>query len=197
MIELLVSMTLLGLLFVLLLGGLRFGSRAWEHSTANADAGDTVRSAQNLLRSEIERACPRRIASAAPPGGPPRVQFSGTQASLRFLAPLPGAAGDRSCANLLVAMRPDGPLRRLSMAFGAAGGDLLRHVQGVEFGYRATDGTWTTDWSGRSELPTAVRLRVTFSKGDVRAWPELFVVPRISAEADCTYDPATKSCRGP
>src|SRR6202012_4952851 len=65
LIELLVSLTLLGLLLVLLSGGLRFGTRAWEHSTAVADDGDSIRSVQNLLRREIERTCPRLLPAAS------------------------------------------------------------------------------------------------------------------------------------
>ena len=195
LIELLVSLTLLGLLLVLLSGGLRFGSRAWERSTMTADAGETVRSVQSLLRSEIERACPRRV-PAAQPTQLPLVLFSGSSDGLRFLGPAPVALGGRSCAGLGLQTKPDGALRRLVLRVGDADTDVLRGVRGIEIAYLPLDGGWQSSWRGRTQMPALVRLRVNFPRGDGRVWPELFIAPRISAETDCTYDPATKSCRG-
>ncbi|HXC56390.1 MAG TPA: prepilin-type N-terminal cleavage/methylation domain-containing protein [Rhizomicrobium sp.] len=200
LIELLVSLTLLGLLFVLLLGGLRFGTRAWERGTTTADASDTVRQVQDLLRNEVERACPRQIPPATPQDIP-RVDFTGDAGQMRFWAPAPGAAGGRACVRLALAVRPDGHLQRLVLVFGpdvnADGTDLLRGAEAMDLAYLpAGGGAWQTGWRGAAELPALVRLRIAFPRGDARLWPELFMAPRISAEADCTYDPATKSCRG-
>lgn len=191
LIELLVSLTLLGMLFVLLFGGLRFGMRAWERGTINADAGDSIRSVQELLRAEIERTCPRRSFTAS---SIPRVAFSGRPHALTFVGPLPAAA---ACARVTIVAADDGPLTRLVFTTNVndPGMDLLRRVQSVDLAYRGPKG-WTDSWQGRADLPDLIRIRVTFPKDDGRAWPELFIAPRISAEADCTYDPATKSCRG-
>jgi general secretion pathway protein J len=111
LIELLISMTLLGLLFVLLLGGMRFGTRAWEHGTQVADEGDSIRSVQNLLRREIERACPRLVPTASP-HDMPHVRFAGDSDALSMLAPAAGAAGGQSCVPTTVRVAPDGPTRR-------------------------------------------------------------------------------------
>ena len=198
LIELLVSLTLLGLLFVLLFGGLRFGMRAWEHGTTTTDAVDSVRLVQDLLRGEIERSCPRLLAAEAQ--DTPRVKFAGTVTQLRFLGPAPDAAGGQRCQDLTLEVKSDGKLQRLVLELRAGvnrgATDLLRHAQSVELAYLTEDGVWMSGWNGQTALPGLVRLRITFPKGDARAWPELFIAPRISAEADCTYDPATKSCRG-
>jgi prepilin-type N-terminal cleavage/methylation domain-containing protein len=110
LIELLVSMTLLGLVFVLLFGGLRFGMRAWEHSTVAADTSDSIRTVQGLLRTELERICPRRIFPPAGQDAPARVLFSGTPRGVAFLGPVPG--GGR-CERLALATTADGTRRRL------------------------------------------------------------------------------------
>jgi general secretion pathway protein J len=195
LIELLISMTLLGLLFVLLFGGMRFGMRAWEHGSRTADSVDTVRIAQVLLRGEIERTCPRRLPPATVQDVP-RVDFAGDPSAMQLLAPAPGAAGGRRCVSITLSIQPDGQHERLVLGVNRAGSDLLRHVQSVQFAYLAPDGGWRNSWHGQTDLPALVRVRVTFPDGDTRIWPELFLTPRISAEADCTYDPATKSCRG-
>lgn len=194
LIELLVSLTLLGLLFVLLFGGLRFGSRAWERGTAVTEAGDSVRTVQNLLRSEIERTCPRR--DTIPTRMIPRVAFAGAATTLAFLAPAPASAGGRTCVKLTLRQRRDGARLRLTLSVGRNEAVLLDGVASAELSYRTPEGAWQDDWTGEADLPALVRIRVTFPPGDPRTWPELLVAPRISAEADCTYDPATKSCRG-
>ncbi|MEI9886379.1 MAG: prepilin-type N-terminal cleavage/methylation domain-containing protein [Rhizomicrobium sp.] len=195
LLELLVSMTLLAMLFVLLFGGLRFGMRAWQRGSETTDAVDSVRTVQDLLRSEIERACPRR--SAAGPTDTPRVAFFGERSALTFLAPAPAAAGGARCVTAVLEVKPDGRLKRLALAFGVnPGTDLLRGAQDIELSYLGEGGAWVSGWSAQAALPALVRLRARFPQGDPRSWPELFVAPRISAEADCTYDPTTKSCRG-
>ena len=196
LIELLVSMTLLAMLFVLLFGGLRFGMRAWERGTGTADAVDQVRIAQDYLRNAIERSCPRR--QTADPKDPAMVTFFGDARGMRFYAPAPGAAGGARCVWAGLGISPEGKLQKLFLSLDVNRGapTLLHGVASIALSYRGETGGWRSDWNGQDTLPQLVRMRVTFPKGDARAWPELFIAPRISAEADCTYDPATKSCRG-
>lgn len=201
LLELLVSLTLLGLLFVLLFGGLRFGMRAWERGTTTGDASEQLQSVQGLLRGEFERICPRRVAASPPADSsppPPVLQFAGDTGAMRFLAPAPAAAGGQACARIVLAVEPDGALKRLVLHLGAtdSGTDLVRGAQAIDFAYLPRGGAWQSGWRGQAMLPALLRLRVTFAAGDARAWPELFVAPRISADTDCTYDAATKSCRG-
>jgi len=94
LVELLVALTLLGLISVVLFGGLRFGTRAWEASSVQAERLAKVQAVQALLR--------RRIAQALPPGpeaarvaGPEegRAVFSGESDALLFLAVVPSRAG--------------------------------------------------------------------------------------------------------
>jgi general secretion pathway protein J len=187
LIELLVSLTLLGLLFVLLLGSLRFGTRAWEHSATVADEGDTIRSVQNLLRREIERACPRLLPTASLQDLP-RMRFSGSDDAVSLLAPAVGAGGGAACVPTTISAARDG------LAINNI--EVLRHVRAVAIAYLPAQGGWRDGWNNQSALPALIRIRVTFPPGDARVWPELFVAPRISADGDCTYDPQTKLCRG-
>jgi general secretion pathway protein J len=197
LLELLVSLTLLGLVFVLLFGGLRFGTRAWERTASLTDASDSVRLTQSVLRNAIERACPRLLTTTDQHSMPPRVDFAGSPQALAMLGPAPGSAGGQSCARLTFAVRPDGTLKRLVLVMGDDSVNatvLLRRAQSVDLAYRAASGGWQSSWSAAA-LPSLVRIRAIFPKDDTRLWPELFVSPRISAEADCTYDPVTGTCR--
>jgi general secretion pathway protein J len=56
LVELLVAMTLLGLIFVALFGGLRFGTRVWETGNAQSERIAEVEIAQSLLRRLLRQA---------------------------------------------------------------------------------------------------------------------------------------------
>jgi general secretion pathway protein J len=130
------------------------------------------------------------------PQAPPRVLFTGSAQSLRLFAPAPGSMGGSSCTAQLLTVHRDGKLQRLRLSIGDTHSDLVRGARAVALAYLPRDGDWRDDWAGEPVLPVLVRVRVAFPPGDTRVWPELFIAPRISAGADCTYDPATKSCRG-
>jgi hypothetical protein len=175
--------------------------RAWERTDSTTSAVDQVRTVQELIRDDIERMCPRRNVAAAQPAAPPRLEFSGAETSVQFLGPAPVAAGGRTCASMAFHLAPAGAHTNLMLRLrngvnGTSDAELLRQVQSVEFAYLARGRGWQSRWTGRADLPDLIRLRVTFPKGDSRVWPELFIHPRISAEADCNYDAATQSCRG-
>jgi len=58
LVELLVSLTLLGMLSLVLLGGLHFGRSVWEASETKTAAVDRIRAFQTVFKSELERAYP-------------------------------------------------------------------------------------------------------------------------------------------
>jgi len=51
--ELLVAMTLLGLLSLMMLGGIRFGARSWERTQESSDALNTMVGLQSFLRTHL------------------------------------------------------------------------------------------------------------------------------------------------
>src|SRR5262245_35771661 len=90
LLELLISMTLLGFLMVLVFGGLRFGTHAWANSEARSSGTDDIRLAQTFLRHSLERAYPHFL--YADPASA-HVDFSGTANEIVFLGPAAGALG--------------------------------------------------------------------------------------------------------
>ncbi|MDH3594369.1 MAG: prepilin-type N-terminal cleavage/methylation domain-containing protein, partial [Rhodospirillales bacterium] len=56
LVELLVALTLLGLIFVALFGGLRFGTRTWETGNQRSEAFAEVEVMQSLLRRQLAQA---------------------------------------------------------------------------------------------------------------------------------------------
>jgi general secretion pathway protein J len=209
LMELLVAITLLGLLSLVLTGSLRFGLNAWARGADHAEGIDDALMVQDFLRRTIGDAYPLFL-----PGDPTRgngfVDFDGTRDSLRFLAGAPIALGGRGRvrfgltlakgkerSDLLVTSTPElsdataPPARKI----------LLREVEAIELVYFGTkrgekQAAWHDAWSAEPALPQLVRLKVRFPQGDTRVWPDLIIAPRITADVGCVHDPLTKQCRG-
>ncbi len=205
LLELLVTISLLALLSLVLFGGLSFGVRAWDGSAAHGAGMDEMRVVQSLLQREIEQAWPAYV-STDPVN--PVIDFSGSPASVNFLAPAPQAMQMPGRARITLAAERDGAHLALVMrarpelaTSGAWSETLLRNLAGVRFSYfgAATPGgplAWRGSWPAGKTFPQLVRVQVDFPKGDNRLWPDLIVAPRIELDSSCVYDYATKYCRG-
>lgn len=204
LVELLVSLAILGLLSLLLLNGVFSGRRVWERLETRQSALEDVEGAQAAIRTRLERTYPltRFDASA------PYVDFEGEAQTLRFLAP--PALADRPAAlqrytlgltgagELVLAASSD-----LALDAGRANARhvLLRNVRAVDFAYWGAappDDTprWRPAWRTQPASPELVRLRIEFQPGDRRRWPELIVRPAANVGSTCVLDPATGRCGG-
>ncbi len=90
LMELLVALTLLGILMTTLFGGLRFGARVWETSDDLLEGGGRTETVRHFLRARLEEALPVKAASS---GDQTVVLFEGDPKHLRFAAPMPLTVG--------------------------------------------------------------------------------------------------------
>lgn len=89
LVEVLVALTLMGLLLGSLYSGLFGVSRSWSRSESLAEENDLARSRVQLLRRLLSETVPiTRLDGQAP-----RLLFRGSSDSLQFVAPLPSHAG--------------------------------------------------------------------------------------------------------
>lgn len=196
LVELLVAIAILGLLFGVMFGGFRFGTRAWERAETHVDHASEIQIVQTFLR--------RRIAEAAPVLAPDRekqgtLYFEGDGSHLSFVTIMPVhlQTGGYSILDLYFEPGSDGGslvLRWRPYRFGdtrqdTAGGDervLLASVRRVDFTYFGApdegDGPplWHNTWRDHQQLPELVRLRVDFTDGTRRSWPELVAAPMVT-----------------
>lgn len=200
LLELLIALVLFGLIAVLLLGGLRFGTRAWEAGGASNERASEVRMAQTFIRRRLGAA----LAIVLPSQGrtSPSVAFEGARQAVSFVAVLPAdlAVGGLYRLSFYLSGGPDP--KRLMVSWrlfeaGAEGGRerydaeetiLLDGVEDVQLSYlgrKEGDGPrqWRESWQDEERLPALVRMRVEFGKGDGRYWPELVVAPRIDRDS--------------
>ncbi len=193
LLELLIALTLLGLMMLMLTGGLRFGVRVWDQGDRRLEAVARLQIVQQLIRRQLQGAlAPVEI----PAGGqgddrPFRHSLSGGPDSLVLSAPAPAQSGLGGIYRIALhpAETPGG--RQLVMTWhlsrtgredpraeaGASQVVLLDRLDGLAIEYDDdTPGTvWQSRWEPPDTLPASIRLRLTFPAGDPRGWPPLLV----------------------
>ncbi|MGH6871415.1 MAG: PulJ/GspJ family protein [Rhizomicrobium sp.] len=201
LLELLVAMTLMALLSLVLFGGFRFGTRAWDRAETSTAGANQIRRAQDTIGNALSRAYPEMDISDPKN---PHIVFSGEAQAVIFLAP--DRARDGALAVTALTWRGDALVltttpelarnpRRQTKSI-----TLLDHVLSFDLAYFGPPGLndpprWNSSWHDRGRLPRLVRIRATLDR--VRPnWTEMIVAPRIAADVNCTFDPLTKFCQG-
>ncbi len=198
LVELLVAITLLGLIAVALSGALRFGVRVWDTGAERGAQMNRIEAAQRFLRHRIGQAV---VVAASPVTAQERPSFVGEEERLRFVSLLPPHLGAGGFYNfeLRVAEAADGS-RRLLLSWGlhrpdadwdpADASDDFRRVLIDDIAaatlryFGALEGEdepgWHESWDEPSRLPQLFSLELIFPDGDRRVWPTLMVAPRLA-----------------
>jgi general secretion pathway protein J len=194
LLELLIAITLLGLLVAALFGGLRLGARAWERSEERLDESARMQVVQNFLRERLMQAYPL---TAEDPSGRLRLAFEGTGDALRLVTVMPAYLGI-GFAELMLAVDDRSGIRDLVVQWRRFELPpepedeepqvkvLLEDIEGLEIAYygalaRGEPVLWHEQWLEVMALPQLVRLRVVFPEDDRRYWPDLIVRPMTDA----------------
>jgi general secretion pathway protein J len=185
LLELLVTLVVLGLLMATLTRGIRLGLRARDVE-ARITAGDSqLETTSRVLRTLISR---------AEPGDPyaPDAAFTGTPHAVSFVTTLPegfGAAGARE-ADVSLGVEPGRHLvlrwrphyrRWIVPPPPPSAVTLVDGVERVDLGFwqpgaNAAAGSWVAALEA-AEPPKLVRVRVVFPAGDPRRWPDIVAAP--------------------
>jgi general secretion pathway protein J len=198
LLELLVAITLLGLLMAALFGGLRLGARVWETGETRLDAAARIQIVQDLVRQRLTQALP--LETVLPEEGEDyRPLFLGQVDAVRFATLLPDHLGGelalmelalvdsgeaQGLGDLVLRLRrlePDAEIERDAAPEERV---LLERVESLElayFGSLRQDELpeWWQTWEGQVELPQLVLMQLRFVEGDPRQWPGLIVHPMI------------------
>ncbi len=203
-IELLVALTLFGLISIVVMGGLRFGTRVWETGETRAQAAAEVEAVQGILRRYLVQA---RVPLLVGREAQDVSLFAGDDESLRFVTLVPSHIGVGGLYQVRIAkvegsgdedaslemtwriFRPDDPRALEEEAGGEvtlAGGrrTLLTGVKAVNFAYLQSEGPgfgepeWEESWE--EDVPGAIALGVEFTPGSGRVWPLFVVQTRIA-----------------
>lgn len=204
-VELLVSLLILGMLILMIIMGLGTGRRVWERMDQSALSIETIEGAQTLLRDRIERTYgATRFDSATP-----YADFRGLPNRINFLAPPTEVNRPQALRRYDLSLDGNGNLLLSSWSDVAADPDrpaitsvvVLRGVQAMDvayFGATASDLTprWRPTWDHQPAPPRLVRVRLAFAPGDRREWPDMIVKPAADVDIRCILDIATGRCGG-
>lgn len=197
LLELLIAITLLGLLMAGLLGGLRLGARAWETGTQRLDDNARLLAVHGFLADRLGHAMPVYVLDA----GELReaVAFDGRADQLSMVTTLPDQLGPGLHTVTLALLDDDDDPARLVLGWrpfrldqdgapvepdGGGSRVLLDGIEELELAYygapeAGSEPFWQTVWQSPDLLPTLIRLRIRFPEEDRRHFPELIVRPMI------------------
>lgn len=199
LLELLVAMTLLGLLMTALFGGLRLGTRVWEASDRVLDDESQALIIRRFLHDRLEQAFPARILQE----DDNQTVFVGNRTALRFASTMPDSLGfGPFIMELALSAEPNqGAAQALAFRWRAIGADdkdpderiLVSGLSTIAFAYFGTKDdvrrspSWHSTWEDQEMLPDLIRLDVRLNRGGVADWPPLIVSPKVNAWHETTF----------
>lgn len=207
LIELLVALTIFGVISVVIMGGLRFGTRVWETGGERAEILAEVEAVQGILRRYMSQAIvPQPFGQQAEDSK----LFLGEQERLRLVTVVPAHIGVGGLYQVEIAkfggdtnddgalelkwslFRPDNPFRIEDIGEEdedtPVGGRrlLLSGVKSIAFKYMGLSSTgqdsfeWNDTWPDTDVLPALISLKISFVDGSHLFWPELVVQTRLA-----------------
>lgn len=183
LLELVIAITLMGLLLVVLYSGLRLGLNSSESGGQRAEATDRLRLVHEFLRRQLTQSMtvyqPNEQKEQV-------VVFAGQPNSVEFVAPMLTQLGQGGLYRVKVGLA-DGRLQvrwRLYQSDDPNAGTeqqkvLLEGVSRIEWAYFGSEREddpepprWRSEWSSPQRRPSLVRLNLHQSQ---QAWPDLVV----------------------
>ncbi len=196
LLELLVALTLLGLVFALLAGSVRFGATVWERGGARATQTENLQLTHRVLRRQVEQMRPvllpekRRNRNLA---------VSGLQDRFLFVAPPPASASGQGLQLFRIAFETGAKNLRLVLAWRQIQPDfsdftdarefesriLIENIESGQISYfgktRQQDtALWHSEWVEQKSLPQLVKIALHYPAGDPRRWPLLIIAPKAN-----------------
>ena len=195
LLELLVAISLLGIVLAMAAGGLRFGLTAWEKGDNIQQRSSELRSSQHLLRRLIEQLYPALNRTNS---GYNAVLFVGEPSEIIFVGPPPAQLSPPGTYRIRVAIKQQADSRTLTLSWHRMEPDrsdftasepeetvaLINHIADASFSYygiiaQDTVATWHDHWIDQRSAPLLIEVKVQYQNGDKRLWPILIVAPRV------------------
>lgn len=199
LIEVTVSLALMGMIATILVTSLQLGAHSWKRVTAHAAATDEIARVQGFLR--------QRLSTIQPPDRNKSISnyFQGTPDTLEFPAIASGPAGD-GLTRYHVGLS-QGRSDTLELKYQRIGDEaaewinetLLDRATGLSIQYldSADEGPphWVDRWERIADPPRLIKIDVAFAPTDPRRWPPLYIEPRMDTSPTCLFDVVSRRCR--
>lgn len=186
LIEVLVTLVLLGLLLAALAQGLRFGLTAWDLQMQTSESSASLEATDRSLRLLVESMRPGGLVT-------PQDAVSGHRDRLTFVGTLPAVLPMDRQAEITLTLTKDHRLvlrwrphrHELSVAAPPPQSEtlLLDGVEKLTLAYwrpslSGRSGGWADEWS-QPGLPGLVRIHLEFAPHDPRHWPDMVIATVI------------------
>ncbi len=201
LVELLLSMVLLGMILVLAYSGLRTSTRAVDRGEDYIDRINRVRLVQQFLRDQLSRSLPLIMddQDRAQDDVPNVIIFEGSDDSMRWVAPMPGYLGRGGPHEQVLKLERSAEGYELLYAFQLLGTTeasdpmdnpdrppvvLLDQIESGSFQYMTVDDEqeptdWLDDWEDPSVSPLVVRIELEMERESRLFWPTMNVATLI------------------
>ncbi|MFL7963369.1 prepilin-type N-terminal cleavage/methylation domain-containing protein [Pseudomonas kielensis] len=189
LLEVMVAISLLGILLMLVSGSLLAIHRTVQGTERYAVRLDEVRAAQRFLRQALQETRPIVL----PGKGVQQHLFEGDPQKIRFFAPVPLGVGGKLKIHQLESFKTDAGELQLRITFFEPDGErswgnsqiLMGKLRRLDFSYRGLDEQylstgWLAKWPWPERLPQFIRVELD-ADGPVK-WPLISVAVRTSQQ---------------
>ncbi len=199
LIEMLIAMTLLGIMVVLLFSSLRIAAESWEAGESKMAAVNQKAVVYQFFKRHLTSIRPVSVLdyddNAEPGAGQP--VFEGLAHDLQFVAALPASSARKGLQQFNINLDPVQPDRlvvRLTPYRQTESAQitdqtvdppvvLLENIATLKFSYFGNGGAdgepgWQEVWANSEELPRLIKISIALNDGSY--WPEMVVAPRIT-----------------
>ena len=198
LVELLLALTLMGMLLALAYGGLRASTRAADKGQAILEDSGSIRMEHQFVRKQLNQMLP--LVFAENEDQTEQQVFAGAPYSIRFVAPMPGYLGFGGPQVQELSLVPNVQGHALVLNHALLQGFeeqnlyerqpivLLDNIATGTFSFLGRDEegnltNWMTSWTETDILPEAVSLDIEFSEEVYIQWPLLTASVRTDPSA--------------
>ncbi len=198
LIEVLIAMTLLGVMVILLFSSLRIAAQSWnagEHKMAAVNQKAVV---YQFFKRHLTAIRPLPMLNTDPTYSSEAVQaFQGFSQSLRFVAGLPASSARKGLQIFSIALDPENSsiLLVILTPYRLTEADqepvkpevLLENIAGLKFAYfgrieEFAEPRWQEEWAVAERLPSLIKVSIALRDGSY--WPDMVFPLKISRAAN-------------
>lgn len=194
LLEILIGMSLLGVMMVLLFGSMRVCVQNWDAGEAKIAQVGQASIIQNFFVNHLQNLLPLQDNFSEKK----QFSFQGDANALQFVSSMPASAGRLGLQLFTVALDPKAKNGHVTVSmhpfFMATDGEewktdsvvILKDVKNLSFGYFGVDDkkpteppSWQTQWLEKQQTPLLVSIVIEFLDG--RKWPEMVVALKVDS----------------
>ena len=198
LIEVLIAMTLLGIMVVLLFSSLKICADSWEKGESKITDVNEVAVVYNFFQRHLSAAMPLWNDLSEEEK---TFSFQGKAKSLQFVSAFPASAGRSGLQLFSLYMQEEDKDQVIKVTLTpfapAAEGEkwhkeevtLIKRVSGLTLDYFGSDdgvseGSWTKEWLDKDVLPRLVKINIKLDNGIF--WPEMIIDFKVTGKTDNT-----------